>query len=136
MKPGLNVGHLPKAETLVCRRAQDSRINDPLFQGHIIRQQILKSMKWPAWIASTTFPGIGGRAEESTKGAVLDGPKLTRGVANNDAKEGGALVEVRLLSAMGGGGSIAGEETGIPVPPPPVEKTGAKLRKESSDGDK
>ena len=51
-------------------------------------------------------------------------------------RRGGAPVEVRLLGAMGCGGSIAGEETGIPVPPPPVEKTGAKLRKESSDGDK
>ena len=60
-------------------------------------------------------------------------------MANNDTKEGGAPVEVRLLGAMGGamggGGSIAGEETGIPVPPPPVEKTGAELRNESSDGD-
>ena len=56
-------------------------------------------------------------------------------MANSDANEGGTPVEVRLLGAMGGGGSIVGEETGIPVPPTPVEKTGAELRKESSDGD-
>ena len=105
------------------------------FRATLSGNRSLKSTKWPALIASTTFPGIGGRAEESNRGAVLDGPKLARGVANNDTKEGGAPVEVRLLGAMGGGGSIAGEETRIPVPPPPVEKTGAELRNESSDGD-
>ena len=50
-----------------------------------------------------------GRGEN--QGAVLNGPKLARGVANNDTKEGGAPVEVKLRGAMGGGASVVEEET-------------------------
>ena len=56
-------------------------------------------------------------------------------MANNIDKEGGAPVEVKLLRAMGGRASVVEEETGVPVPPPPVEKTCAKLKNESTDGD-
>ena len=46
----------------------------------------------------------------------------------------GSPVEVKLLGAMGGGASLVEEETGVPIPPPPVEKTNAELKNESSDG--
>ena len=50
-------------------------------------------------------------------------------------KRGGTPVEVKLLGAMGGRASIVEEETGVPIPPPPMEKTAAELKNESSDGD-
>ena len=64
---------------------------------------------------------------------VLDRPKLAKGVASNDDKEGGTPIEVKLLGAMGGRASVVEGETGVPIPPPPMEETGAELKNESSD---
>ena len=47
-------------------------------------------------------------------------------------RRGGTPVDVKLVGAMGGGASVL-EETGVPVLPPPVEKTGANLKNESSE---
>ena len=49
-----------------------------------------KSTKAPDLIVSTIFPGTGGRAEDKTRGRVLDGPRLAKGVASRVASEGDA----------------------------------------------
>ena len=50
-------------------------------------------------------------------------------------RRGAPPVDVKLPGAMGGGGSVVEEETVVPVPPLHLEKTSAKLKNESCDGD-
>ena len=54
-------------------------------------------------MASTTFPGTGGRAEDRTRGGVLVGPRLARGVASRVTREGDAPAGENGDAPAGGG---------------------------------
>lgn len=73
---------------------------------------------------------MGGKAEDRTKGAVLDGPKLAMGVDRSVAREGDgpAPGSWRGVDEAADSGAV------VPESFVPVENTGAELMKDTNDG--
>ena len=74
---------------------------------------------------------MGGRADDNTKGAVLDGPRLARGVAKSEANEGEVPAGENGEGSDGKWGDT-GVDGVVELDKLPVENIGAELRNDSS----